>query len=51
MSVVIIQYEARCKHCLHCSTKKNDRNRRQAYCDIKKEFITLRDKACENLEL
>ena len=51
MGQVVIIYEARCKHCMRCNSKKNDKNRFQAYCDLKKEFITLRDKACDKIEL
>lgn len=51
MSTLIIYYEAKCKHCRHCGTKKNTRGRKQAYCELKQEFIRLKDKACEKLEL
>ena len=51
MSVVVITYEAKCKHCLNRIGKKNSKNRYQSYCQIKKEFIRLKDKACEEFKL
>lgn len=51
MSTVIIIYDAKCKHCVHFSSKKNKNNKRQSFCKLKEIFITLKDKACEKLEL
>jgi len=51
MSVVIIEYEAKCKHCLNRIGKKNSKNKMQSYCAVKQEFIRLKDKACEKFQL
>jgi len=50
MITMEITYEARCKHCINCSTKKN-KGRYQAFCLIKEEFIRLKDKACKDFKL
>jgi hypothetical protein len=51
MSIIEIYYQAKCKHCLHRIEKKNKRNKYQSFCKIKEEFITLRDKICNNFKL
>jgi hypothetical protein len=51
MSVVIITYPSRCKHCLHRTGEKNSKGRYQSFCEIKKEFIRLKDKACDDFKL
>jgi hypothetical protein len=51
MSTFIITYEAKCKHCLNRVVKKNPKNRDQSFCEVKQEFIRLKDKACEKFAL
>ena len=62
MSVLVITYEAKCKHCLHfkyCRLTKKDGNpskKMQAYCNNPKSeeyqhHLTLKSKACEKIEL
>lgn len=46
MSVLIMTYEARCKHCRFAETIK-----RKTTCKLKNEIIRLKDKACDKLEL
>jgi hypothetical protein len=50
-SVVKIIYDAKCKHCLNCGSKKNAKNKRQAYCLEWQMFVTLKDKACEKFKI
>ena len=51
MSIVEIYYEAKCKHCLHRIGKRNKNNKYQSFCEIKQEFITLKDKICDKFKL
>lgn len=51
MSVIEITYEAKCKHCFHKDIKKNSKGRHQSFCEIKNEFITLKDKSCKDFKL
>lgn len=51
MAVVIMYYEAKCKHCLNCGFKKNAKNKTQSFCEEKKEFIRQKDKACDKFKL
>ena len=62
MAILSITYEARCKHCIHFRyksiTKKNGEKSKkmQGYCDNKNskvynQNLTLKDRACDNLEL
>ncbi len=51
MSVVEIFYDAKCKHCIHQSSKLNEKtNKYQAYCEVKGKFVRLRDKACNKFQ-
>jgi hypothetical protein len=50
-TTIIIQYDAKCKHCSNLSYRANDKNKKQSWCNIHKEFTTLKTKACENFKL
>jgi hypothetical protein len=50
MGTVVMIYDAKCKHCLNCESKKNAKNKYQAFCSVKKEFIRLKDLACEKFQ-
>ena len=62
MSIVIIEYDAKCKHCLHLKYKKSPNKNGEmskksyAFCENVKSDryghpLTLKSKACEKLEL
>lgn len=51
MSVVVMIYDAKCKHCFHFTSEKTGKVRRQSYCSLHKKFLTLKSKACPDLKL
>lgn len=51
MSIVVIEYEAKCKHCSNCSIRTKQGKKKQAYCAAKNEWIRQNDKACDEFKL
>lgn len=49
--ILEIHYDAKCKHCKNRTDRANDKNKKQSFCEIHKEFVTLNTKACDKFEL
>lgn len=49
--LIEITYPARCKHCINLAKEKNERNKYQSFCNVKKEFTTLKEAACKDFKL
>lgn len=46
MITVEITYKAKCKECRHFTSEKNSLKKKQSFCSLHSEFITVKSPAC-----
>lgn len=48
MSTITITYRAKCKECKHFTSKKTGEKRKQSFCSLHNEFITVKSLSCRD---